>query len=56
MAGNCHVVEDPSFFVDILKRIYLCLFPHCSNVQQHLSKKILTSTVTECLELVVNKN
>lgn len=58
MAGSWHVFEDPSFFSVILKRSYLCLFPLCSNVQQYLSKQILTSTVctvTEWLELVVNK-
>lgn len=58
MAGSCHVVEDPCFFMDILKRNCLCLFPLCFNVQKHLSKKILTSTVctvTEWLELLVKK-
>lgn len=42
------------FFMDILSP-----FPLCSDVQQHLSKHILTSTictVTEWLELIVNKN
>lgn len=34
MAGSCHVAEYPSFFMVVLKRSYLCLFPLCSNVQQ----------------------
>lgn len=34
MAGSCHVAEYPSFFMVVLKRSYLCLFPLYSNVQQ----------------------